>query len=292
MKPLRVLIVEDNPAYARLVKETLSDSGGFDTHLVARLDEAMRRLADDLIDIVLLDLGLPDARGVDRFHRLGEAFPDVPVVVLTGFDDEQMAIDIVREGAQDYLVKGRAENDSLARALRYAVERHRMQNQLRQQALVDELTGLHNRRGFVTLASHQLKVAGRQNAPLVLLFADLDGLKTINDTFGHAEGDRALIDTADVLRSSIRSSDVVARLSGDEFCALLSECVPSTATLVMERLQDAVRSHNRASDRPYTLSLSVGVATYDPERDRDIDELMRRADRSMYREKAGRMGST
>lgn len=292
MDPLRVLIVEDNPAYARLVQETLSDSGGFDTHVASRLDEAIRRLAGDGIDVVLLDLGLPDARGTDGFRRLGEEFPGLPVVVLTGFDDEQMAMDIVREGAQDYLVKGRAENEALARALRYAVERNRMQNQLRQQALVDELTGLHNRRGFATLASHQLKVAKRQTTPLVVLFVDLDGMKSINDTYGHAEGDRALIDTADLLRSSLRSSDVVARLGGDEFCALLTDCEPSTAAMVIERVQGAVASHNDRGNRPYTLSLSIGLAAYDPERDRDIDELIERADRSMYREKAGRTGST
>jgi two-component system, cell cycle response regulator len=289
---LSVLVVEDNPAYARLVEETLKDSDGVRVEAAALLAEALDRLGRGGIDVVLLDLGLPDARGSDGFLRLTEEHPEVPVVVLTGFDDERMAMDVVRQGAQDYLVKGRSENDSLGRALRYAVERHRMQAQLRQLAIIDELTGLHNRRGLITLAEHQLKVARRRGTPAAVLFIDLDGMKGINDTHGHAEGDRALQDTADLLRATFRTSDLLARVGGDEFCVFLPDCDPPTATGVTERLRGAVRAHNETADRPFALSLSVGVAEYDPAVDPDIDALIERADRSMYREKSARSART
>jgi two-component system, cell cycle response regulator len=287
---LTVLLVEDNPAYARLVQETLKDcSGGtIAAETAPRLSDALDRLRSGGVDVVLLDLGLPDARGAEGFLRIGEEHPGVPVVVLTGLDDEDMAMEAVRQGAQDYLVKGRSENELLARAIRYAVERNRMQSQLRQLAIVDELTGLHNRRGFATLAGHQLMLARRQGTPGAVLFADLDGMKDINDTYGHAEGDRALVDTADILRSTLRRSDLVARLGGDEFCALLPDCRPPVAEMVDERLQEGIRSFNARSDRPYTLSLSVGMVPYEPETESDIEALIERADRAMYRTKAGR----
>jgi two-component system, cell cycle response regulator len=291
---LTVLIVEDNPAYARLIQETLRHTGpqGFETETSSRLSEGLDRLGRGGIDVVLLDLGLPDARGTDGFAQVCEQFPDLPVVVLTGMDDEDLAMEVVSRGAQDYLVKGQAENESLARVLRYAVERNRMQTQLRQLAIIDELTGIHNRRGFATLADHQLKLAARRRAPAALVFIDLDGMKAINDTYGHVEGDQALIDTAFLLRLTLRESDVVARLGGDEFAALLVDCEPPTAEVVVERLQAAVRDHNARSDRPYSLSLSIGVADLVPGANVPIEELIERADRAMYEHKAGRTRSS
>jgi two-component system cell cycle response regulator len=290
---LTVLIVEDNPAYARLIQETLRHAGpqGFETETSSRLSEGLDRLTGGGIDVVLLDLGLPDARGTDGFARVCEQFPDLPVVVLTGLDDEDLAMEVVSRGAQDYLVKGQAENESLARVLRYAVERNRMQTQLRQLAIIDELTGIHNRRGFTTLAEQHLKLAARRRAPAAVVFLDLDGLKAINDTHGHVEGDQALIDTAFLLRLTLRESDVVARLGGDEFAALLVDCEPPTAEVVVERLQAAVRDHNARSDRPYALSLSIGVADLEPGADVSVEELIERADRAMYEHKAGRSPS-
>jgi diguanylate cyclase (GGDEF)-like protein len=163
-----------------------------------------------------------------------------------------------------------------------------MQAQLRQLAIIDELTGLNNRRGLTTLAEHQLKVARRRSMPAAVLFIDLDDMKGTNDTYGHAEGDRALTDTADLLRATFRTSDLLARVGGDEFCVFLPDCDPPTATVVSERLRDAVRAHNETADRPFALSLSVGVAEYDPAVETAIDALIERADRAMYREKSAR----
>ena len=166
-------------------------------------------------------------------------------------------------------------------------QRKRMEETLRALALVDELTGLYNRRGFLTLGQQQLKAADRTKRRMVLLFADLDGMKRINDTFGHPEGDRALIETADVLRETFRESDIIARFGGDEFVVLAIETDGFPAEILANRLQEKLEARNATEDRRYKLSLSMGLARYDPEYPCSIDELVAQADRAMYEQKRG-----
>ncbi len=159
--------------------------------------------------------------------------------------------------------------------------------ELRRLALLDELTGLNNRRGFILLAGHQATVAKRDKRPMVLLFIDLDNLKTINDSFGHSEGDRAIADAALVLKETFRESDVVARVGGDEFCVLMMSDGPVMDTETpLARLQTNGDLHNARRDRPYKLSFSVGRAEYDPEAPSSIEELMQAADEAMYVQKS------
>jgi len=165
--------------------------------------------------------------------------------------------------------------------------RVRMEEALRAMALLDELTGLYNRRGFFTLGQQQLKTAHRTKRRMVLLFADLDGMKRINDTFGHPEGDRALIETADVLRETFRESDIIARIGGDEFVVLAIETNGFPAEVLTHRLQENLEARNARGDRRYKLSLSVGLARYDPESPCSIDDLLTQADRLMYERKRG-----
>ncbi len=166
-------------------------------------------------------------------------------------------------------------------------ERVRMEETLRSLALLDNLTDLFNRRGFFTLAEQQLKAAERAKRRMVLLFTDFDGLKQINDTFGHSEGDRALIETADVLRETFRESDIIARIGGDEFVVMAIETNGSPAEVLITRLQENLKARNAREDRHYKLSLSVGLARYDPEHPCSIDELLARADKAMYERKQG-----
>jgi diguanylate cyclase (GGDEF)-like protein/PAS domain S-box-containing protein len=162
--------------------------------------------------------------------------------------------------------------------------------ELRALSLRDELTGLHNRRGFMTLAGQHMKMAARQRAPFAILFIDLDDVKPINDTLGHQAGDDALRDTAALLRSTFRQSDLVARLGGDEFAVLAAEVRPGpdSADQVLVRLDAAVARHNQAAQRPFQLSISVGIVHYDPAQPATIDDLLAQADKRMYEEKRAR----
>jgi diguanylate cyclase (GGDEF)-like protein/PAS domain S-box-containing protein len=170
-------------------------------------------------------------------------------------------------------------------------ERKIAEERLRELSVSDELTGLANRRGFLLLAQQQLKVAERTGKALVLLFADLDRLKWINDTLGHGEGDRAIQDAARILRDSFRASDIVARLGGDEFVALSPDAAEQSEMLIMNRLQEHLHAHNREAQRPYELSISFGITVYHPAEPCTLEELLERGDRLMYEQKQKRKQS-
>jgi len=167
-------------------------------------------------------------------------------------------------------------------------ERRRGEEQLRVWSLMDELTGLYNRRGFFTLAEQQLKMSVRSEKGLTLLSADLDNLKYINDTFGHAEGDRALIGISDILRETFRESDIIARMGGDEFVVLYGEPGDFPGDIVEKRLRENLAAMNRQATSGYEVSLSMGLSCYDPLMPCSIHELLVEADKAMYREKGSK----
>ena len=172
--------------------------------------------------------------------------------------------------------------------LRDITERKQSEAKLRELSLKDELTGLNNRRGFLTLASQQMKGVERFQQFVALIYADLDKMKWINDNLGHQEGDRALVDTADILRGSFRSCDIVARLGGDEFVGFAVMQSEADSELVLSRLRECLGLHNQRASRPYRLSISFGLAIYDPQAPCTLTELMERADGVMYLQKQKR----
>lgn len=157
-----------------------------------------------------------------------------------------------------------------------------------QLAATDDLTGLSNRRGFQTLAQKTLDICRRLDLDASLLYLDLDGFKAINDTFGHAEGDRALIAFAELLRTAIRDSDVVARLGGDEFVVLMTNCSPSDSTKAQSRLDAAMAAFNEGRTGGFRLHYSVGSVSFDREKHSHVDDLLRDADARMFQKKRSR----
>jgi diguanylate cyclase (GGDEF)-like protein len=158
----------------------------------------------------------------------------------------------------------------------------RLQREIQSLLLRDYLTGLYNRRGFFTLVEHLFKVAKRQKKGMFMLYADLDNLKQINDTWGHQEGDHALIDVANILKKNYRESDIIARIGGDEFVVIPVETARDRMELILNRLHKAVELHNLRSSHGYKLSISAGLAYYDPDNPCSIDELLAQGDKSMY----------
>lgn len=165
-----------------------------------------------------------------------------------------------------------------------AVKQALLDRELRYLALTDDLTCLYNRRGFFAAATQQVKLAQRNAQSLLLLFCDVDNLKKINDTYGHGEGDLALIRTADALEQSFRGSDILSRLGGDEFVVLALETANQTQELVLRRLEKNLKKSNSTESR-YELSLTVGVARFDPKHAITLGELMVQADKAMYEKK-------
>jgi diguanylate cyclase (GGDEF)-like protein/PAS domain S-box-containing protein len=165
-------------------------------------------------------------------------------------------------------------------------ERKAFEDRLHSISFTDELTGLLNRRGFFSFAQQQLKLANRSRKGFLFLYADLDGLKAINDTLGHQEGDLALVEAAHILREVFRESDIIARLGGDEFAVLMTEkSGASDEAAILSRLRESMREHNAQKGRRFSISLSAGIKEYDPASPCTLDELISRADRLMYKEK-------
>ena len=152
----------------------------------------------------------------------------------------------------------------------------------------DELTGLLNRRGFHLLAEQAWRIARRKRRDMVLFFVDVDGLKEVNDSFGHAAGDRVLMETAAALREICREMDVVARLGGDEFVVLALEADESSIEPLRQRLEKDLQARRALLDLPYALSVSLGTSHFDPSAPRPVEELLAEADRRMYSHKQRR----
>jgi two-component system, cell cycle response regulator len=281
-----VLVVGEHESTAARVRELLSHATPEGFVVTTAVPQAsLDRLARGGVDVVLLAVSLSARRGFDMFTELRTLAPGVPFLFLSDAEDERHGLEAVRAGAQDVLVNGRLDGASLARALRHAIERNRLHAALLDMALVDELTGLYNRRGFLTLATRDLRLARRGDETLLVAFADLDDLKRVNDTSGHAVGDRALRDTAAVLRHTFRDSDLVARIGGDEYAVLVRHAGPESADILAERLKRQVRDFNRRADRPYQLSISLGFAAHKASTLGTVVGLLDRADRALYRHK-------
>jgi diguanylate cyclase (GGDEF)-like protein len=177
--------------------------------------------------------------------------------------------------------------DTLQRAVLCAVKQSLFGRELRSLALTDDLTSLYNRRAFLALAGQQMKVTRRKGQSLLLFFADVDNLKEINDTYGHNEGDLALIRAANALEKAFRNSDIIARLGGDEFVILALEACCENRDAILRRLEKSLKESS-ASEPRYRLSLSVGMARFDPKHPVSLGKLIATADASMYQEKKNR----
>ncbi len=196
-------------------------------------------------------------------------------------------VDEVSKTSRSDAPDSQALNKTLQRTVLCAVKQSLLDRELRSLALTDDLTGFYNRRAFLALATQQLRVAIRKSQGLLLFFADVDYLKEINDTWGHREGDLALVRAADALERTFRNSDILARLSGDEFAVLALEASSQHEDVILRRLERNLKASNAGESR-YELSLSVGAARFDPMNPVSLGELLTRADQAMYGQKRNR----
>ncbi len=254
-------------------------------HGAGELAGALERLSGGGVDAVILDPDLPDSQGIVSFERMYAFAPDVPVIVLTNEGEDALAVRAVQGGAQDCMRKDEADPSVLLRSVRYAMERHRLLTALRSLSLIDGLTELYNRRGFNDLGEQYLKLAARSSRSASLIYLDIDRFKTINDTLGHHVGDRALLSVADTLRDTFRRSDLIARMSGDEFAVLAFETSEENAHTLVQRLRTELKEVNENTKERFQLSVSIGLARYDGGDGVSLDELLRQAGAVMHREK-------
>ena len=283
---LVALVVQDDPHEANRVVELLSTLAPHDIVVVSRIDAATRTLLKRKISVILADLALPDARGLDAVIRLCRVSPQTPIVVLSSLEDHVLSRQALRLGAQDYLVKGSFGATELAKSVRFAVERKRAEQEIAELARIDPLTGLANRVTFRDRLSQALLRARRQSRGLALFRLDLDRFKEINDTAGHDAGDALLQEVAERLRGVLRRADTVARLGGDEFAVLAEDCADRVAGLELaERLRRALEPAVVVEGKELVSTASIGLALF-PESEETLDGLMKAADVAMYEAKS------
>ena len=282
-----VLLVEDNPGDVRLIREMLAEEpeAPFRLSSVDRLSRGLEFVTLNETALVLLDLSLPDSHGMETFSRMYAHSPKTPIIVLTGNDDHALALSAVKRGAQDYLVKGKIDRELLQRAMQYAVERKRYQEQLERQANYDGLTGLPNRQ-LLHDRLHQAVSTQRQIHSISVVFIDLDHFKVINDSLGHNSGDEVLRHVAERLRSSVRDGDTVARIGGDEFVLILNDQTKEDVIFrAMKRIITKVSEPMRIGSRELNITCSAGISVH-PQDGFDVETLLKNADAAMYRAKA------
>jgi diguanylate cyclase len=288
----RLVLIEDNPGDVVLVREMLRASwpGEFTFEHFDRVSTARERLLRAEATCILLDLSLPDAQGLEAVDQVQSFAPDLPIVVLSGLDDEEVALRAVQGGAQDYLIKGRVDDHLVSRSVRYAIERKRAEVALAHQALHDALTGLPNRVLFMDRLKLALARSARRHSWVAVLFLDLDRFKLINDSLGHDAGDRVLMDVGARLERALRPGDTVARFGGDEFTALCEDVPSERAVLaIAERMADAVGMpfalDDAEADTFLTASIGIAMAEGAAHDDALAESLVRDADAAMYRAK-------
>lgn len=290
---IKVLLVEDNEGDARLVKELLSHDcpGKFVIETVNRLQEAIEIIKQEKFDVVLTDLSLPDSDGMETISRIQESNSNLPIIVLSGQESESLAMKIVQSGAQDYLVKGQGDGYLISKALRYAIERKRIQEGLSYLAQYDSLTGLANRNLFRERLGRALIRVDRNKSLVALMFIDLDRFKNINDTLGHDAGDKLLIEVSRRLEKCTRDGDTVARLGGDEFTVILEDIKHvDDAAVIARKILVAMEPAIKLSGYEVFVTPSIGITIY-PLDDTSVNNLLKNADTAMYRAKErGRNG--
>jgi diguanylate cyclase (GGDEF)-like protein len=291
---IRVLLIEDNPGDERLVREALRGASHIELISADRLESGMERLAAEKVDGILLDLSLPDSQGLDSVLRLRQREAEVPIVVLTGLDDEETAIQALHAGAQDYMVKNQLNPRLLSHTLRYAIERKRLDERVYFQATHDDLTGLPNRALFrdrlqQTLARAERHKAEARGQPLAaVLLLDLDHFKTVNDTHGHAAGDQVLRAVAQRLQENLRKGDTIARLGGDEFAILIEGVAASgDAMVVARKILQNLEKPIVAGGEEFPIGTSIGISLF-PADGEDGESLTKHADIALYRAKEQR----
>lgn len=282
------LLIEDNDGDALLVEELLGQ-GADGVRRVQQLRDGLDLLRGNTYQVVIADLSLPDARGLDCVAQIVRASPGSATIVFSGVEDTALALEALRIGAEDYLIKGRTTASELQRAIRFAVARREADRRVSQLAHTDALTGLFNRAAFMDRLRRALAQARRGDRSIWVLYMDLDRFKIINDTLGHAIGDAVLQEFAQRLVSAVRPYDSVGRLGGDEFAILLEDVAcPEDVEHVARRVLDGMAEPIVTDKGPLQVGTSIGISTRS-RCEQSPETLLSAADAAMY--SAKRLGS-
>lgn len=304
---MKILIAEDDLVSRRVLEATLV-KWGHEVVVVSDGDQALAVLqSEDAPPLAILDWMMPGTDGVQVCGKVRQTPSATPtyIILLTAKTRKEDVVAGLESGADDYLTKPFERSELRARIevgvrvvnlqkkladrldeLNHTLDELKAaETKLHNLSMTDELTGLYNRRGFLLLSEQQQKNLRRTKNPFSLIFADMDGLKQINDAYGHQEGSEAIRRIAEILKESFRETDIIARLGGDEFTIFVLHTAACSINVPLVRLQENLRRYDAQKSHEYSLSVSLGTVCVEPEDDSTIEELMVKADRAMYENK-------
>ena len=307
---MRILIAEDDPISSRILTTSLK-AWGHECVVTNNGADALAALQkEDAPLLAILDWMMPGLTGVEICRRLRTERSEAPIyiILLTALNCKENLLEGLEAGADDYLTKPFDRHELRVRVQAGArivalqenlrqrvreleeaiVERQLAEEALRSLSLTDHMTGLYNHRGFYNLAEHHARISRRTSTKSLLIYADMDGLKKINDTMGHQAGSLAIAAVAEVLRNTFRDCDIVARLGGDEFAILAPDVPMKDSRKLIERLRNNLKAYNEAGHHAFQLSLSIGAVEIDHTYEFGIEDQMAKADAEMYRDKRDR----
>ncbi len=294
------LAIDDDPGDLELLGRQFEEFGDFDVNYIAvgDMQAALSVLAETAVDIIFLDYVLGGENGIDVACKLKEEGFSQPVILLTGHGNESIAIDAIRAGVSDYVIKGFQQSNDLLRAIINAIEKSKLEQKIvddkdrfEELSIMDDLTGLYNRRYLFETFAREIKRWNRTGQPFSIMMLDLDHFKEVNDEFGHPTGDMVLSMTAQKIKENLRESDMAFRYGGEEFCLMLIDTHLDMATVMAERLRVEIEKTEYLSvetNKKIRVTTSIGIAEFD-DTVKDPMKLIGRADHALYNAKeAGR----
>ncbi len=289
----RILVVDDSPETRYIYRRFLQR--GNEHYIVEEADTVaagLDLLRHDDYDCVLLDFCLPDGDGLDLLIALDEFGLQTPVVMITGQGSEPVAVEAMKRGAKDYLVKDCIDQGRLVAAVEYAMDEARTEREqttyrkeLEHKSVTDPLTGAYNRRYLFSQLDHELQRTGRYGTPLTVLMLDLDHFKSLNDTHGHLTGDRVLELFAGMLQHLARNTDIVARYGGEEFCVVLTNTDIDGGMSLAERVVSECRKLDVCDEKGQQLQVTCSAGVAEAVGQISSARLIEQADKALYQAK-------
>lgn len=279
-----IFLIEDDKDFALAIKHRLTSFGYEVQHIAETGEEAISILKKEHCDLIIMDMNLAgELDGVQTTIKL-KTFKDTPVIFLSANTEPETIQRIQSTDAYGYIVKP-VNPGELKANIEMALKSYTKEKELREMAFKDNLTGLYNRTGFYALVEKQIINAKRAKQPISFFYIDLDKLKYINDTFGHDEGDNAIINTAKILKDALRDCDIISRFGGDEFIVTSIVKRIEDNNRILKRIKEKLESFNQSKLAPYSILLSIGVSYIDHKENRSLEEVIKIADQDMYKQK-------
>lgn len=287
---MKILVIEDNPDDVFFLSEMLQHGNPQSNYYREKLNithadclkKALLILTKRKFDIIFIDLMLPDSEGPIAVRKIYKVAPSIPIIVLSGYINKEISQKTIKEGAQDCLIKGHIDFEIVTRSIFYAIERKKADEQLKKMAFYDQVTGLSNYTHLIMRLDAMLKHAQRNKENVIILFIDVDHFKKINDKWGHDTGNKALKAVAQLLSKSVRKTDLVARIGGDEFVIVLDSV--SSREFIVEFVGKLIKCLNVPhviNKQKLLIQASIGISQF-PENGDDALILLKKADQAMY----------